>query len=278
MERKIWIYGNPDKTDLGFPMPGDLSAYLRNDIFAKESGRYRYTQGKNADVIVLSRDGLAYGHFDIDDKVMPNDADRMAYPKVKYVYLVRKSSLYTQPVPLENLSISGLRFGKRISEATFQQLQQLAGGAAEFHKTPLLPTSVSELERVLREVQRRLGQSEFRKALIAAYGGKCAITGCNAVDALEAAHIVPYSEVGESDPANGLLLRADIHTLFDMHLLAIEPNSLTVVIADRLHHTSYAELAGKPVRIPESPALRLSATVLKGQWERFNPKEGMTVP
>ena len=64
-ERSIWIYGNPDKTELGFPMPGDLTQYIRTDVFAKEKGRYRYTQGKNADIIVLSRDGLAYGHFEI---------------------------------------------------------------------------------------------------------------------------------------------------------------------------------------------------------------------
>lgn len=272
MERHIWIYGNPDKTELGFPLPGDLTEYLRNDIFEKENGRYRYTQGKNADVIVLSRDGLAYGHFNIDDKVMPTDADRKAYPRVRYVYLVRKSSLYVQPVPLEALSISGLRFGKRISETTFQQLQVLAGGVTEFHKTPPLPTSVVELERVLREVQRRLGQSEFRKRLISAYGGRCAITECDAVDALEAAHIAPYSEVGECDPSNGLLLRADIHTLFDLRLVAIDPDSLTIVVADRLQNTCYADLAGKSLRLPEDTSLRPSATTLKGQWDRFTPK------
>lgn len=40
MERNIWIYGNPDKSELGFPMPGDLTQYLKGDIFAKEKGRY----------------------------------------------------------------------------------------------------------------------------------------------------------------------------------------------------------------------------------------------
>src|SRR5258706_576285 len=100
MERDIWVYGNPDKTAQGFPMPGDLTNYLSNDIFTKENGRYRYTQGKNADVIVLLRDGLAYGHFDVVGKVKPTETDRKAYPKVKFVYLVSKSSLYNKPVPL----------------------------------------------------------------------------------------------------------------------------------------------------------------------------------
>jgi hypothetical protein len=269
MERTIWIYGNPDKTELGFPMPGDLTEYIRHDIFEKEKGRYRQTQWKNADVIVLSRDGLAYGHFDIRRKVKPTEEDRQAYANVKAVYLVERSFLYQQPVPLADLRIYRLRFGKSLSEPTFRQLQQMAGGVTECHKPPPLPTSVVELERVLREVQRRLGQSEFRKALVSAYGGRCAITECDAVDALEAAHIAPFCEVGTSEPSNGLLLRADVHTLFDLGLVAVQPETLTIVIADRLKNTCYAELDGKALRLPTNAALRPNSTSLAKQWERF---------
>ena len=173
-ERSIWIYGNPDKSELGFPMPGNLTQYIGADIFAKEKGRYRYTQGKNADVIVLSRDGLAYGYFDVEDKVKPNDTDRKAYPRVKFVYLIRTSTLYNKPVPLSSLSITKIHYGRRITEAEFQKLQQLAGGTHEFVNVPSLPQSAVELERVLREVKRRLGQSDFRKGLIAAYNSRCA--------------------------------------------------------------------------------------------------------
>lgn len=273
MERSIWIYGNPDKTEFGFPMPGDLTEYLRKDIFDKENGRYRQTQWKNADVIVLSRDGLAYGHFDIDRKVKPTDEDRKAYPNVKAVYLVGRSFLYEQPVSLAALDITRLRFGKPLSEAVFQQLQQMAGGVIECHKPPELPTSVVELEKVLREVQRRLSQSEFRKALILAYGGRCAITDCDAVDALEAAHIAPFSEAGDCEPTNGLLLRADVHTLFDLGLIAVQPETLTVAISDRLNGTCYGQLSGKTLRIPSNVALQPSSMSLAKRWDRF---KGMT--
>ena len=175
-ERSIWIYGNPDKTELGFPMPGDLTHYIRADIFAKEKGRYRYTQGKNADVIVLSRDGLAYGHFEVEDKVKPTDTDRKAYPRVKFVYLIRTSTLYSQPVPLSSLSITKIHYGRKITEAEFQELQKLAGGTEVHLNTPSLPQSTVDLERVLREVKRRLGQSDFRKGLIAAYNSRCAVS------------------------------------------------------------------------------------------------------
>src|SRR5437762_1261380 len=132
MERSIWIYGNPDKSELGFPLPGDLTQYIKNDVFSKENGRYRYTQGKNADVIVLSRDGLAFGHFDVEDKVKPNDADRKSYPHIKFVYLVRKSTLYNSPVPLSKLAITKIHYGRKVTEAEFQRLQELAGGTCEY--------------------------------------------------------------------------------------------------------------------------------------------------
>ena len=147
IERSIWIYGNPDKSELGFPMPGDLTQYIKADIFAKEKGRYRYTQGKNADVIVLSRDGLAYGHFDVEGKVKPNDTDRKAYPRVKFVYLIRTSTLYNQPVPLSSLSITKIHYGRKITEAEFQELLRLAGGTQEFLNVPSLPQSTAELAR-----------------------------------------------------------------------------------------------------------------------------------
>src|SRR5271165_5252886 len=166
VNRSIWIYGNPDKSELGFPMPGDLTQYIRTDIFAKENGRYRYTQGKNADVIILSRDGLAYGHFDVEAKVKPNDTDRKAYPRVKFVYLVRTSTLYNNPVPLSSLAIIKIHYGRRITEAEFEELQKMAGGSKEYHSVPSLPQSTVELERVLREVKQRLGQSDFRMGVI----------------------------------------------------------------------------------------------------------------
>src|SRR5438105_10150982 len=100
----------------------------------------------------------------------------------------------------------------------------------EYHNTLSLPQSTIELERVLREVKRRLGQSDFRKGLITAYKSRCAVSGSDAVEALEAAHIDPYSGTESNQPSNGLLLRADIHTLFDVNLIGIDPTTLTVAL------------------------------------------------
>ena len=80
------------------------------------------------------------------------------------------------------------------------------------------------------------------------YGGKCAITGYGPRDVLEAAHIQPHSEEGRNSVDNGLLLRADIHTLFDLFLISAEPRTLKVVISLRLVGSAYAELQGVTLR------------------------------
>jgi 5-methylcytosine-specific restriction protein A len=129
-----------------------------------------------------------------------------------------------------------------------------------------------ERERRLREIVQRRGQPEFRTKLIDAFGGCCAITGCDALSALEAAHIVPYCGPQSNHPSNGLLLRADIHTLFDLDLIAIHPASLEVTLAEQLLDTSYQEIEGKPVSVADEPTLRPNSEALKWRWERFQAK------
>jgi hypothetical protein len=102
---------------------------------------------------------------------------------------------------------------------------------------------------VLRSIKERRGQPEFRQKLLAAYKGRCAITDCDVVDALEAAHIVPHSMGGRYDTSNGLLLRADIHTLFDLHLLTVCPD-LGVVQLNRRLMSAYGQFEGKALQVP----------------------------
>jgi hypothetical protein len=68
-------------------------------------------------------------------------------------------------------------------------------------------------KRIIAAIVVRQGQSAFRAELLAAYQGTCAVTGCDVVEALEAAHIVPYLGPDTNHVRNGLLLRGDIHTL-----------------------------------------------------------------
>lgn len=117
-------------------------------------------------------------------------------------------------------------------------------------------------ERTLATITRRRGQPAFRSALLSAYGGRCAVTGSNVEAVLEAAHIVPYLGAHTNVVSNGVLLRADVHTLFDLGLLWFDPNDLTVVVVEDLRGSTYGQLHGRRLRLPRNPDHRPSAAAL----------------
>jgi hypothetical protein len=100
---------------------------------------------------------------------------------------------------------------------------------------------------VRREIRLRQGQQKFRLALGRAFGWRCAVTATAAWAVLEAAHIVPHQHRTNYGLENGLLLRADIHTLFDKHLITIDGQG-TVHVAEELRGTEYAAFDGKRLR------------------------------
>ncbi|MFW5876498.1 MAG: HNH endonuclease [Myxococcota bacterium] len=115
----------------------------------------------------------------------------------------------------------------------------------------------------LRAVLLRRGQASFRKALLEAYRGRCAITGCDAEDALEAAHVRAYGQGGESVVQNGILMRADLHTLFDVGLLSIDSRDWVVQIHPKLRDGHYADLHGAALRLPDDSSYAPSAEALR---------------
>ncbi len=109
---------------------------------------------------------------------------------------------------------------------------------------------VEARERVSREIVQRRGQHHFRKTLLSTYAQVCAVTDCDAPEALEAAHILPYRGAHTNHPSNGLLLRADIHTLFDLGLVTVETERMGLELAEELRNTVYSRLEGQEVRRP----------------------------
>lgn len=119
---------------------------------------------------------------------------------------------------------------------------------------PFDPEAVDQVrERIEALVATRLGQPEFRQTLLRAYRGRCAVTGCDVEDALQAAHLFPYTGMNSNRCSNGVLLRADIHNLFDKHLMAIEPGTNEVRVAPGLRGTAYETYDGRVVILPENP-------------------------
>lgn len=112
----------------------------------------------------------------------------------------------------------------------------------------LEPVSDDPSERIWQSIKARRGQKDFRIALSKLYGETCAITGHGPKDVLEAAHIQPHSVDGRNSIDNGLLLRADIHTLFDLNLISVEPKTLKIVISSQLEGSPYVDLKGRLLR------------------------------
>ncbi len=100
-------------------------------------------------------------------------------------------------------------------------------------------------------VTLRYGQPDFRENLMLAYNGRCAVTESAVERVLVAAHIKPYAHEGESRVSNGMLLRADIHLLFDAHLLGIDPDTYRVKLSPALQKTEYWELNGREIKRPK---------------------------
>lgn len=118
-----------------------------------------------------------------------------------------------------------------------------------------VPAPVPAAELALLKVDRRAvrsqvavirpGQANFRTAMLERYGGECCITGCTVDTLLEAAHIIPYRGDQTNDVTNGLLLRVDVHRLFDAHLVTINPRSLSVEVASSVNDAGYQAYHGK---------------------------------
>ena len=106
-------------------------------------------------------------------------------------------------------------------------------------------------------IRPRLGQGAFRLAVTDAYRRECAITGGRVLPALDAAHIQSYSSGGLHEVSNGLLLRRDIHSVFDAGYMTFD-EVLRVVVSDRVrtefnNGNEYRRLHGERLRLPENP-------------------------
>ena len=123
---------------------------------------------------------------------------------------------------------------------------------------------------VIRAISTRRGQVVFRKKLCSAYENKCAISGCVALPVLEAAHIQPHSERGSYDESNGLLLRSDLHVLFDLGLIGID-EKFKVCVSTKLKEPEYTKFDGTTIALPKTKEHLPSKKNLKARMAKFHP-------
>jgi putative restriction endonuclease len=118
----------------------------------------------------------------------------------------------------------------------------------------------------------RLGQGSFRLIVTDSYDRRCAFTNSPVLHVLEAAHIRPYSSGGTHAPSNGILLRQDLHTLFDRGYMTVTPSHQIEVspqIREEFHNgKEYYRLHGEIMRLPKYGDRQPSSDFLR--WHNDN--------
>lgn len=125
--------------------------------------------------------------------------------------------------------------------------------------------AAAERQRRLAQIWERPGQAKFRREVFALFGARCLVSGCETLEALEAAHIQPVSRGGCDEAWNGLPLRADLHRLFDANIIGFEPGTLklTVMKSQRRDYGQYDGLDLAPVISKVGNAAQIVAAMHK---------------
>jgi putative restriction endonuclease len=124
----------------------------------------------------------------------------------------------------------------------------------------------------VRRIRERIGQGAFRVLVLDAYGRRCAVTSERTVPVVEAAHIQPYLGSLSNHVQNGIAMRSDLHTLFDLGYLAVD-DAFRIVVSGRIkaefeNGRDYYKLHGVALSLPRSRDLRPSQEAL--EWHRTN--------
>jgi putative restriction endonuclease len=122
-----------------------------------------------------------------------------------------------------------------------------------------------------RLAPQRLGQQSFKAVVLQAYERRCAITGNRIRPALQAAHIRPLASGGEHRLDNGMLLRSDVHIMFDHGYLSVDPKH-RLLVSPRLREEfgngdSFYQRAGQTIALPDRRADRPSREFLEWHAE-----------
>lgn len=264
----------PRNTDFALSVRQTLdSPYADQEVVRRDDGSwvYPYFQ-ENADPSHRDREATNRGLMKCMEGGIPVGVLMQVKPKPGAEYNVLGLATVTEwrdgYFILEGFSDRGeLRLKARGTDAAYDRALAAASKPVDFKPNEGDDTR----ERQIAEVVRRRGQKKFRDALIAAYGGRCVITGCDALEALEAAHISPYQGEHSHHPQNGLLLRADLHSLFDLGLIGINPTTMKVIISKRLLGSQYEHHDGQVIKQPTERILGPSFEALKEhlEWSRI---------
>lgn len=179
---------------------------------------------------------------------------------VTLLQLKSESPRYNIQLSIQEVNV---QWAQGLLETQTSTIYPLTAGEADDDTPDLLEDDQRKI--IDRQIKQRRGQKTFRDKLLKS-NPVCAVTGCELVDILEAAHIDAYRNDSHNDISNGLLLRSDIHTLFDLNLIAIEPTTLLIKLSSKALNGGYEHFEGIPIKLKHTPNI----DALTKRWVIFN--------
>jgi putative restriction endonuclease len=235
----------------GIFKPRQMASLLSiRTVFPRRGGRIWYDDQREAHQQIYAGDDVVDYQFMGSD---PNSPDNLwlrdaMQRQIPVVYFLGTSPSRYQPI-IPTFIVGWHPERLRV---------QLAFGALVGALARATPPDPPERRYALREVKARLHQASFRDAVLAAYGGRCAISHIPERRLLDAAHIVmdANEQLGQPIVSNGLPLTKLHHAAFDAHLIGIDPD-YRIHVSDRL------------LEIHDGPFLELGLKGIVGQVLRF---------
>ncbi|MBD2425009.1 HNH endonuclease [Phormidium sp. FACHB-1136] len=227
-----------------------------------------YKPGKNGDTWTDKISGLSIGRLLHKGRVK---SDGKSLDKESRIWTVTdegRTFLYSIPDSIRQLIESFSQENYSESPELEEEISRIDNKEFPFCEKE---NPVEQRKRLLKSIAIRQGQPRFRRNLIDRYGC-CLISGCSVKDTLEAAHIHPYAENGTNHISNGLLLRADFHTLFDLYLLAIDADLVIHIHPSLRDYIQYMELEGKYLKQIEIAKNTIDGVLLAEHYHRFIEK------
>lgn len=188
-------------------------------------------------------------------------------------FFFRREAWIPSPASFKLNTVSGKTYG--VDEGDGRELFLAVEERLRDASAWTIPTQVAEIQvsrmfsdRVL--TRRRIGQGAFRILVTDTYERQCAVTREHTLPVLEAAHIRPVTQGGEHRVSNGLLLRSDVHTLFDRGYVTVTPD-YSFRVSDRLNDDwsngkIYYALDGQRIQLPRETSCRPDRELL--EWHQ----------
>ncbi|OQP61907.1 hypothetical protein A3860_29875 [Niastella vici] len=193
--------------------------------------------------------------------------------KILRAYFIRWNLYYSiQPAEVTFLNDNFRPIYNRLKNKTTAIAPKPAFEIPVLH--PYEPDSADTRTYKLRKTPSRQGQQRFKEQLLGIYGDTCMLTGCNIKETIEASHICFYRGKKDHHPANGLLLRKDIHSLFDANLFGIHPETMKVHLHSSLRNSYYEKLEGKSIKL-RNKKFNPSTKALIKRWKEFKSKSDL---